>query len=68
MACFKAQGIVCRRVMSDNGSAFKSHGWRKAVQAMALKVKKTRPHQAGANVKAERFIKTLLKERAYVMR
>ncbi|MGB5135794.1 MAG: integrase core domain-containing protein, partial [Prochlorococcaceae cyanobacterium] len=67
VAWFNAQGIECRRVLSDNGSAYKSHGWRKACQAMGLKVKKTRPYTPRTNGKAERFIKTLLEEWAYVM-
>ena len=29
VAWFNGQGIECRRVLSDNGSAYKSHGWRK---------------------------------------
>jgi hypothetical protein len=43
------------------------HGWRKAAQAMGLKVRKTRPYSPRTNGKAERFIKTLLEEWAYVM-
>jgi transposase InsO family protein len=67
VAWFNGQGIECRRVLSDNGSAYKSHGWRKACQAMGLKAKKTRPYTPRTNGKAERFIKTLLEEWAYVM-
>jgi transposase InsO family protein len=52
----EAKGYECRRVLSDNGSAYKSHGWRKAAQAMGLKVKKTRPYTPRSNRKAERFI------------
>jgi hypothetical protein len=36
VAWFNGQGIEFRRVLSDNGSAYKSHGWRKACQAMGL--------------------------------
>ena len=67
VAWFNGQGIECRRVLSDNGSAYKSHGWQKAAQALGLKVKKTRPYTPRTNGKAERFIKTLLEEWAYVM-
>ncbi len=63
----EAKGYECRRVLSDNGSAHKSHGWRKAGLAMGLKVKKTRPYTPRTNGKAERFIKTLLEEWAYMM-
>lgn len=44
LAWFNGQGIECRRLLSDNGSAYKSHGWRKACQAMGLKVKKASPY------------------------
>ena len=64
---FNGQGIECRRVLSDNGAVYKSHGWRHAAQAMGLTVKKTRPYTPRTNGKAERFIKTLLEEWAYVM-
>ncbi|MFM7392810.1 MAG: hypothetical protein ACKO22_00250 [Cyanobium sp.] len=67
MALFKVQGIVYRRVLSDNGFAYKSHGWRNAVQALAVKVKKTRPYTPRTNGKAERFINSLLGEWAHVM-
>lgn len=60
-------GIECRRVLTDYGSAYKSNGWRKACQAMGLKAKKASPYTPQTNGKAERFIKTLLEEWAYVM-
>jgi transposase InsO family protein len=59
---FKVQGIVYRRVLSDTGFAYKSHGWRNAAQALAVKVKKTRPYTPRTNGKAERFINSLLGE------
>jgi hypothetical protein len=55
VAWFNGQGIECRRVLSDNGSAYKSHGWRKACQAMGLKAKKARPFTPRTNGKAERY-------------
>ncbi len=67
VVCFNGQGIECRWVLSDNGTAFKSYCWRKASQALVLKVKKTRPYTTRANGQAERFIKTLLEEWTYVM-
>lgn len=56
VAWFNGLGNECRRLLSDNGSAYKSHGWRKASQAMGLKARKTRPHTPRTNGKAERFI------------
>ncbi len=55
VAWFNGQGIECRRVLSDYGSAYKSHGWRKACQAKGLKVRETRPYTPRTNGKAERY-------------
>lgn len=62
---FSEHGITCRRVLSDNGSAYRSVDWRKACQALALKPIRTKPYTPRTNGKAERFIKTLLGEWAY---
>ena len=64
---FSEQGITCRRVLSDNGSSYRSGAWRKACSAMDLKPSRTRPYTPRTNGKAERFIKTLLGEWAYAM-
>ena len=64
---FNAQGINCRRVLSDNGSSYRSGEWRKACSALDLKPIRTRPYTPRTNGKAERFIKTLLAEWAYAM-
>ena len=67
LAWFNDQGIERRRVLTGNGSTHKTHSWRKASQAMGLKVKKTKPYTPRTNGKAEWFIKTLLEEWTYVM-
>ena len=64
---FSEQGITCRRILSDNGPAYRSGDWRKACQALDLKPIRTKPYTPQTNGKAERFIKTLLAEWAYVM-
>jgi hypothetical protein len=64
---FSQQGITCRRVLSDNGSSYRSGEWRKACSALDLKPIRTRPYTPRTNGKAERFIKTLLAEWAYAM-
>lgn len=64
---FSAQGITCRRVLSDNGSSYRSGEWRKACSALDLRPIRTRPYTPRTNGKAERFIKTLLGEWAYAM-
>jgi len=62
---FNSQGISCRRVLSDNGSAYRSKQWRKACGAMGLKAKRTRAFRPQTNGKANRFIKTVQNEWAY---
>ncbi len=56
---FNNQGITCRRVLSDNGSAYRSRQWRQACTVLGLKAKRTRAYRPQTNGKAERFIKTL---------
>ena len=67
VAWFDGQGISCKRVLSDNGSAYRSKPWREACSALGLTPKRTRPYTPRTNGKAERFIKTLLAEWAYSM-
>jgi len=64
---FNSQGITCRRVLSDNGSAYRSKQWRQACTVLGLKAKRTRAYRPQTNGKAERFIKTLQAEWAYAM-
>ena len=59
---FNEQGITCHRILSDNGSAYRSGDWRKACRALDLKPIRTKPYTPRTNGKAERFIKTLLSE------
>ncbi len=63
---FQRFGITIKRVLTDNGSCYKSILWHKTCEALAIKVKKTRPYRPQTNGKAERFIQTLLREWAYV--
>ena len=60
VAWLDSQGISCRRVLSDNGSSYRSKPWREACSALGLMTKRTRPYTPQTNGKAERFIKTLL--------
>ena len=56
-----------KRILSDNGSAYRSKPWREACAALGLTPKRTRPYTPRTNGKTERFIKTLLAEWAYSM-
>ena len=56
---FADRGITVERVLSDNGSAYKSHAWRDACHELGVRPKKTRPYRPQTNGKIERFHRTL---------
>jgi len=58
-------GVTVERVMTDNGSCYKSFAFRDACKALGLRHIRTRPYTPKTNGKAERFIKTALNEWAY---
>ncbi len=59
VAWFAARGVSVERVLSDNGSAYKSHLWRQVCSELGITVKKTRPYRPQTNGKIERFHRTL---------
>lgn len=65
VAWFTELGVQSRRVITDNGSAFKSTLWAETCTELGLSVKKTRPYTPRTNGKAERFIQTLQNDWAY---
>ncbi|MGW9345955.1 IS481 family transposase, partial [Streptomyces albidoflavus] len=56
---FADRGVVVERVLSDNGSAYRSHAWRDACADLAVRPKRTRPYRPQTNGKIERFHRTL---------
>jgi transposase InsO family protein len=65
-AAFYARlGVTVERVMTDNGSCYKSFAFRDTCKALALRHIRTKPYTPKTNGKAERFIKTALNEWAY---
>src|SRR5262249_2519943 len=58
-------GICVERVISDNGSAYRSTVHALACRRLRLKHLRTRPYRPQTNGKAERFIRTLLAGWAY---
>ena len=62
---FGRHGVAVERVMTDNGSAYRSHAFRRACAAAGLRHLRTRPYTPRTNGKAERFIQTALREWAY---
>ena len=62
---FGRHGVSVERIMTDNGSAYRSHDFRAACAKAGLKHVLTRPYTPRTNGKAERFIQTSLREWAY---
>jgi transposase InsO family protein len=58
-AWFAARGITVERVLSDNGSAYRSHAWREACAELGITPKRTRPYRPQTNGKIERFHRTM---------
>jgi transposase InsO family protein len=62
---YRTLGVQIQRVMTDNGSAYKSRRFAKLLRRLGIKHVRTRPYTPRTNGKAERFIQTLLREWAY---
>ena len=65
LSWFGRHGVAVERVMTDNGSAYRSHDFRRACSGAGLRHLRTRPYTPRTNGKAERFIQTALREWAY---
>lgn len=65
-AWYQAIGITPQRVITDNGSCYRSGLWHRACAATGTTVKKTRPRRPQTNGKIERFHRILLEEWAYI--
>jgi len=59
------RGVAVERVMTDNGSAYRSKLFASALQEAGARHVRTRPYTPRTNGKAERFIQTSLREWAY---
>jgi len=62
---FSARGVKVERVLSDNGSAYRSQAWQAACQDLGIKARHTRPYRPQTNGKIERFHRTLADGWAY---
>jgi transposase InsO family protein len=67
LAYYASLGVTIERVMTDNGSCYKSFAFRRACKRLGLKHIRTRPYTPKTNGKAERFIQTSLREWAYAI-
>jgi transposase InsO family protein/transposase len=62
---YRSHGITVERLMTDNGSAYISTAHAVACRGLRIKHIRTRPYRPQTNGKAERFIRTMLREWAY---
>jgi len=58
-------GVQVQRIMTDNGTAYRSRAFAKTCRWLHVQHKRTRPYTPRTNGKAERFIQTLLRQWAY---
>ena len=65
LAWLGRHGVTVERVMTDNGSAYRSKLFAKALADAGARHVRTRPYTPRTNGKAERFIQTSLREWAY---
>jgi transposase InsO family protein len=65
VAYYASLGITVLRVMTDNGSCYRSRAFARACRRLKLKHIRTKPYTPRTNGKAERFIQTSLREWAY---
>jgi transposase InsO family protein len=65
VAWFADRGVTVERVLSDNGSAYKSILWRDTCAELGIAMKKTRPYRPQTNGKIERLHRTMAEGWAY---
>jgi transposase InsO family protein len=59
VAWYAERGVTVRRVISDNGGAYRSHLWADTCAELGITPKRTRPYRPQTNGKIERFHRTL---------
>jgi transposase InsO family protein len=65
VAYYRSLGVRPKRLLTDNGSAFRSKLFKAACRDLKLVHSYTRPYRPQTNGKAERFIQSALREWAY---
>jgi transposase InsO family protein len=64
---FARRGVHVHRVLTDNGSAYRSRAFQQAAARAQIRLTRTRPYRPQTNGKAERFIQTLIRGWAYAV-
>ena len=65
VAYYASLGVTVKRLLTDNGSAFRSRDFRMVCDQLGIAHRFTRPYRPQTNGKAERFIQSALREWAY---
>ncbi len=65
IAYYASLGVRVERVMTDNGSCYRSRAFARACKRLGIRHIFARPYTPKTNGKAERFIQTSLREWAY---
>jgi transposase InsO family protein len=65
VAFYRSHGVTVERLMSDNGSAYRSAVHALVCRRLGVRHIRTKPYRPQTNGKAERFIRTMLREWAY---
>jgi transposase InsO family protein/transposase len=65
IAFYQRHGVTVERLLTDNGSAYRSAVHAIACRTLGIRHQRTRPYRPQTNGKAERFIRTLLNGWAY---
>jgi transposase InsO family protein len=65
VAYYLSPGFKVQRVMTDNGSCYRSRAFARTYKRLGLERIRTRPHTPKINGKVKRFIQTALREWAY---
>ena len=64
-AYYSSLGVQIDRVMTDNGTGYRSKAFKDACAELGVRHLRTRPYTPRTNGKAERFVQTSLREWAY---
>jgi transposase InsO family protein len=65
VAFYRSHGVTVERLMTDNGSAYRSAVHALVCRRLGVRHIRTKPYRPQTNGKAERFIRTMLREWAY---
>lgn len=65
VAWYAEQGIAVERILTDNGGCYRSLVFAERAWELGISQRFTQPYRPQTNGKAERFIRTLLREWAY---